>query len=115
MPGSQAAALTTQEGQKRDSIAEIIAASMVGTAIEFYDNYCYSIAAAFFFPKVFFANISDPFLATLLSFTTFAVSFLARPFGSLLFGHFGDKMGRKKTLVVALFLIKESKDMDYEK
>ena len=96
---------TASAAPKKDSIGEIIAASMVGTAIEFYDNYCYSIAAAFFFPKVFFANITDPFLATLLSFTTFAVSFLARPFGSLLFGHFGDKMGRKKTLVVALMMM----------
>ena len=105
MSGNSATLATQAETQKRDSIGEIIAASMVGTAIEFYDNYCYSIAAAFFFPKVFFANITDPFLATLLSFTTFAVSFLARPFGSLLFGHFGDKMGRKKTLVVALMMM----------
>ena len=69
MSGNSATLATQAETQKRDSIGEIIAASMVGTAIEFYDNYCYSIAAAFFFPKVFFANITDPFLATLLSFT----------------------------------------------
>ena len=83
------------------------AASMVGTAIEFYDNYCYSIAAASYFGLIFFTDVakSDPVLATLLSFVTFAVSFLARPFGSLIFGHFGDKLGRKKTLVVALMLM----------
>jgi MFS family permease len=84
-----------------------MAASMVGTAIEFYDNYCYSIAAASYFGLVFFTDVAkqNPFLATLLSFVTFAVSFLARPFGSLLFGHFGDKLGRKKTLVVALVMM----------
>ena len=93
-----------EQPQKRDSVAEIIAASMVGTAIEFYDNYCYSIAAASYFGMIFFTDVAkqNPFLATLFSFVTFAVSFLARPFGSLLFGHFGDKLGRKKTLVVAL-------------
>ena len=89
-------------GTKRDSVPEIIAASMVGTAIEFYDNYCYSIAAASYFGAIFFANVTDPALAQIMAFTTFAVSFLARPFGSMLFGHFGDKMGRKKTLVIAL-------------
>lgn len=87
---------------KKDSVPEIIAASMVGTAIEFYDNYCYSIAAASYFSAIFFANVTDPALAKIMSFTTFAVSFLARPFGSMLFGHFGDRMGRKKTLVIAL-------------
>ena len=89
---------------KRDSVGQIIAASMVGTAIEFYDNYCYSIAAASYFGMIFFTDVaaSNPFLATLFSFVTFAVSFIARPFGSLLFGHFGDKLGRKQTLVVAL-------------
>ena len=107
---SQPAALTASavaETPKRDSVLEVMAASMVGTAIEFYDNYCYSIAAASYFGLVFFTDVAkqNPFLATLFSFVTFAVSFLARPFGSLLFGHFGDKLGRKKTLVVALMMM----------
>ena len=95
------------EAPKRDSVLEVMAASMVGTAIEFYDIYCYSIAAASYFGLVFFTDVAkqNPFLATLFSFVTFAVSFLARPFGSLLFGHFGDKLGRKKTLVVALMMM----------
>lgn len=100
MPASATAAVT--EPVKKDSVPEIIAASMVGTAIEFYDNYCYSIAAARYFGAIFFANVTNPALAQIMAFTTFAVSFLARPFGSMLFGHFGDKMGRKKTLVIAL-------------
>lgn len=79
--------------KKKNSTAEVVAASMVGTAIEFYDNYCYSIAAASYFGLIFFTDVakSNPVLATLLAFVTFAVSFLARPFGSLLFGHFGDQ------------------------
>lgn len=100
MSASATAAVT--EPVKKDSVPEIIAASMVGTAIEFYDNYCYSIAAASYFGAIFFANVTNPALAQIMAFTTFAVSFLARPFGSMLFGHFGDKMGRKKTLVIAL-------------
>lgn len=98
---------TTNTQVKRDSAAEVMVASMIGTAIEFYDNYCYSIAAASYFGFVFFTDVakSDPFLATLLAFITFSVSFLARPFGSLLFGHFGDRLGRKKTLVAALLLM----------
>ena len=107
-----AAASVLKEGEaqtpiKRDSAAEVMVASMIGTAIEFYDNYCYSIAAASYFGLIFFTDVakSDPFLATLLAFVTFSVSFLARPFGSLLFGHFGDRMGRKKTLVAALLMM----------
>ncbi|KAA8826779.1 MFS transporter [Bifidobacterium reuteri] len=101
---SATATAAVQEPVKKDSVPEIIAASMVGTAIEFYDNYCYSIAAASYFGMIFFTSVakSNPALATLMAFVTFAVSFLARPFGSMLFGHFGDKMGRKKTLVIAL-------------
>lgn len=98
---------TAAGAPKRDSVLEVMAASMVGTAIEFYDNYCYSIAAASYFGMVFFTDVAkqNPFLATLFSFVTFAVSFLARPLGSLLFGHFGDKLGRKKTLVAALLMM----------
>ena len=107
---SRSAALTATDAAaapKKDSVAEVMAASMVGTAIEFYDNYCYSIAAASYFPMVFFTAVAQQnyFLAQLMAFVSFAVSFLARPFGSLLFGHFGDKMGRKKTLVVALMMM----------
>ena len=102
-----AVAVSAKPQVKRDSTLEVMVASMIGTAIEFYDNYCYSIAAASYFGLIFFTEVakSDPVLATLLAFVTFAVSFLARPFGSLLFGHFGDRLGRKKTLVAALMLM----------
>ena len=104
MSATATAAVSKAGAVKKDSVPEIIAASMVGTAIEFYDNYCYSIAAASYFGTIFFpaASKANPALGTMYAFLTFAVSFLARPFGSMLFGHFGDKIGRKTTLVVAL-------------
>ncbi|UQE64126.1 MFS transporter [Bifidobacterium animalis] len=75
---------------------------MVGTTIEFYDFYAYGTAAANYFPRVFFSDKTNPTVALLLSLVTFAVAFLARPVGSLIFGHFGDSIGRKATLVVSL-------------
>jgi len=74
---------------------------MIGTTIEFFDFYIYATAAVLVFPKLFFPS-SDPASATLASLATFAIAFLARPFGSALFGHFGDRVGRKTTLVAAL-------------
>ena len=84
----------------RDSVKTVIAASMVGTAIEFYDFYAYGTAAASYFPTVFFGGTG--LAASIGSLLTFAVAFIARPLGSLVFGHFGDRMGRKTTLVVSL-------------
>ncbi len=74
---------------------------MIGTTIEFFDFYIYATAAVLVFPKLFFPA-SDPASATLASLATFGIAFLARPFGSALFGHFGDRVGRKTTLVAAL-------------
>ena len=71
-------------------------------AIEFYDFYAYGTAAANYFPKVFFGDTTNPTVALLASLLTFAIAFIARPLGSLVFGHFGDRMGRKTTLVVSL-------------
>ncbi len=81
--------------------SRILLASLIGTTIEFFDFYIYATAAALVFPKLFFPN-HDPAIATLQSFATFALAFLARPIGSALFGHFGDRIGRKATLVTAL-------------
>ncbi|KRM60534.1 transport protein [Paucilactobacillus vaccinostercus DSM 20634] len=89
---------------KRDSVKTVILASMIGTAVEFYDFYAYGTAAAAYFPKVFFPTMT-PAIAVLLSLLTFGVSFVARPLGSFVFGHFGDKIGRKKTLLVSLVLM----------
>ena len=76
-------------------------ASLIGTTIEFFDFYIYATAAVLVFPKLFFPA-SDPATATLASLATFAIAFVARPIGSVLFGHFGDRVGRKTTLVAAL-------------
>jgi metabolite-proton symporter len=79
----------------------VLLASMVGTTIDFYDFYIYATAAVLVFPRLFFPE-SDPATASLQSLVTFALAFLARPVGSALFGHFGDRVGRKTTLVTAL-------------
>ena len=80
---------------------QVLFASMVGTTIEFFDFYIYATAAVLAFPRLFFPT-SDPTSATLNSLATFGIAFLARPIGSALFGHFGDRIGRKTTLVAAL-------------
>ena len=87
--------------QPTNSKARVLTASMVGTTIEFYDFYIYATAAVIVFPHLFFPS-SNPQPAVLQSLATFAIAFLARPLGSALFGHFGDRIGRKTTLVAAL-------------
>src|SRR5678815_2989761 len=84
-----------------NSPAQVLFASLIGTTIEFFDFYIYATAAVLVFPKLFFPS-SDPASATLASLATFAVAFFARPIGSAFFGHFGDRIGRKTTLVAAL-------------
>ncbi|KAF1709333.1 MFS transporter [Pseudoxanthomonas kalamensis DSM 18571] len=84
-----------------NSKARVLFASMIGTTIEFFDFYIYATAAVIVFPHLFFPE-GDAASATLKSFATFALAFIARPFGSALFGHFGDRVGRKATLVAAL-------------
>src|SRR6187551_3248353 len=84
-----------------NSPRQVLFASMIGTTIEFFDFYIYATAAVLIFPRLFFPA-SDPAAATLASLATFGIAFLARPIGSAIFGHFGDRIGRKATLVVAL-------------
>ena len=84
-----------------NSPAQVLFASLIGTTIEFFDFYIYATAAVLVFPKLFFPS-TDPASATLASLATFAVAFFARPIGSAFFGHFGDRVGRKTTLVAAL-------------
>lgn len=86
---------------KQNSTAKILLASLIGTTIEFFDFYVFATAAALLFPELFFPN-TDPIAARLASFAIFSAAFFARPLGSLIFGHFGDKIGRKTTLVAAL-------------
>jgi metabolite-proton symporter len=81
--------------------AQVLFASLIGTTIEFFDFYIFATAAVLVFPKLFFPS-TDPASATLASLATFSIAFFARPVGSALFGHFGDRIGRKATLVAAL-------------
>jgi metabolite-proton symporter len=80
---------------------QVLFASLVGTTVEFFDFYIYATAAVLVFPKLFFPS-ANPANAVLASLATFGIAFLARPIGSALFGHFGDRIGRKRTLVLAL-------------
>ncbi len=94
----------SETNARRDSIntpGQVLFASLIGTTIEFFDFYIYGTAAVLVFPRLFFPP-ADPASAALASLATFGVAFVARPIGSLLFGHFGDRVGRKTTLVLAL-------------
>ncbi len=93
--------VTPVQARTGSPAARVLFASMIGTTIEFFDFYIYATAAVLVFPKLFFPK-SDPATASLQAFATFALAFIARPVGSALFGHFGDRIGRKATLVSAL-------------
>ena len=80
------------------------AGSFIGTTIEWYDFYIYGLAAALVFGPLFFTS-SSPYIATLAAFGTFAVGFFARPIGGLVFGHLGDRLGRRNILVVTLVMM----------
>ncbi|STQ56863.1 major facilitator superfamily protein [Pseudescherichia vulneris] len=98
----QATATTLeQESPPVNSRNKVVIASLIGTAIEFFDFYIYATAAVIVFPHIFFPQ-GDPTAATLQSLATFAIAFVARPIGSAVFGHFGDRVGRKATLVASL-------------
>lgn len=90
--------------QPANSRRRVILASLIGTSIEFYDFYAYATAAVLVFPALFFSHQSDT-TALLSSFAVFGVAFIARPVGSVLFGHFGDRIGRKGTLVGSLLVM----------
>ena len=92
---------TARVGRPINTPRQILFASLIGTTIEFFDFYIYATAAVLVFPRLFFPA-SDPGAATLASLATFGIAFLARPVGSVVFGHFGDRIGRKRTLVIAL-------------
>jgi metabolite-proton symporter len=97
----QANRFDTSTTARINSPRQVLFASLIGTTIEFFDFYIYATAAVLVFPRLFFPA-SDPASATLASLATFGIAFLARPIGSALFGHFGDRVGRKTTLVAAL-------------
>ncbi len=87
-----------------NSVARVVLASFIGTTIEWYDFFLYGTAAALVFNQVFFPEL-DPLAGTMAAFATYAVGFFARPVGGIVFGHFGDRMGRKSMLVTTLMLM----------
>ena len=89
---------------EKKQLVRAVAASAIGTTIEWYDFFLYGVAAATVFPQKFFPQ-SDPFIGTLLSFSTFFVGFVARPLGAALFGHFGDRVGRKALLIITMMMM----------
>ncbi|GAA3125867.1 MFS transporter [Planomonospora alba] len=90
--------------EKNTPIGKIVGASLIGTTIEWYDFFLYGSAAALVFNTLFFPE-SDPLTGTLLAFLTYAIGFVARPLGAVVFGHYGDRLGRKKLLVLSLLLM----------
>jgi metabolite-proton symporter len=90
--------------EKRIQVRKAAVAGFIGTAIEWYDFFLYGTASALIFPKLFFPD-SDPYVGILQSFTTFFLGFLARPVGAAIFGHYGDRIGRKATLIITLMLM----------
>ena len=95
--------MSVQE-RKQTSHIKVATASLIGTSIEWYDFFLYGTAAALIFNKLFFPTF-DPMMGTLLAFATYAVGFVARPVGGLVFGHYGDKIGRKKMLYLTLLIM----------
>lgn len=88
----------------RSIIRRVASASAIGTAAEYYDFFAYGTAAVLFFGHLFFPS-ADPLISTLAAFATYAVGFLARPLGGIVFGHIGDKVGRKKALVITILIV----------
>ena len=95
----------TAEPSKQQNMRRVALTSLAGTSIEWYDFFLYGTAAAVIFPKAFFPQDLPPMVLLIISFSTFAVGFIARPLGGVVFGHFGDQVGRKRTLVIALMMM----------
>ncbi len=101
---SPSAAGFENEAQLQANMRKVALTALAGTSIEWYDFFLYATAAALVFPSAFFPD-SSPTMGLILSFGTFAFGFIARPLGGILFGHFGDRVGRKRTLVIALMMM----------
>src|SRR6478672_7099120 len=107
-PGSSKSSKSSKSSVSSESsvssVRRVIAASLIGTSLEWYDFFIYGTAAALVFNKIFFPSF-EPLVGTLLAFATYAVGFVARPLGGVVFGHYGDKLGRKNVLVFTLLLM----------
>ena len=88
----------------KQEIRKVVLASLLGATIEWYDFFLYGVVAGIVFNKLFFPT-TDPFIGTILAYSTFAIGYLARPLGGFVFGHFGDKLGRKSMLVLTMLIM----------
>jgi MHS family shikimate/dehydroshikimate transporter-like MFS transporter len=92
------------DNTSKQMVKRVVTASLIGATIEWYDFFLYGVVAGIVFNKLYFPT-GDPLISTLLAYTTFAVGFVTRPFGGVIFGHFGDKIGRKSMLVMTLMIM----------
>src|SRR5271165_3906125 len=92
------------DAEHKSQLRKAVIAATIGTTIEWYDFFIYGTAAGLVFPKLFFPN-SDPLVGTLLAFSTYFVGFVGRPIGAAIFGHYGDRIGRKATLIATLLVM----------
>ncbi len=104
MAANESTTVQQAEAHRGQNMRTVALTALAGTSIEWYDFFLYATAAALIFPAAFFPE-SSPTVGLILSFGTFAFGFIARPLGGVLFGHFGDRIGRKRTLVIALMLM----------
>jgi MFS transporter, MHS family, shikimate and dehydroshikimate transport protein len=93
-----------QQTVNESGIRKVVTSALVGATIEWYDFFLYGVVAGIVFNKLYFPN-TDPVISTLLAYTTFAVGFVTRPLGGIIFGHFGDKLGRKSMLILTLMIM----------
>lgn|SRR5574340_1134132 len=98
------AAGTESELERRTRLRTVVAASLLGTTVEWYDFFLYATVASLVFNQQFFPDQSS-FVGTMLAFATFAVGLVVRPIGGVIFGHIGDRIGRKKTLALTMFVM----------
>src|SRR5215468_10660555 len=104
MTSPVASLVTIPQAEHRRQLRRAVVASTVGTAIEWYDFFLYSTVTGLVFAKLYFPN-SDPLVGTLEAFAIYAVGFVARPIGAAVFGHYGDRIGRKATLIATLMMM----------
>ena len=104
MVSTDATAFELSPAEHQVQLRRAVIASTIGTAIEWYDFFLYSTVTGLVFAKLFFPN-SDPWVGTLEAFAIYAVGFIARPMGAAIFGHYGDRIGRKSTLIATLLLM----------
>ena len=102
--------MSTSATHEAANLRRVVVSTILGSVIEWYDFFLYGVVAGLFFNKLYFPSV-DERLGTILAFATFAIGFVARPLGGIVFGHFGDKLGRKKMLILTLQIMGDRKSV----